>query len=913
MANRVPLIVDVNDNNKIKELPVGDNLDLSGSSISQVNTITVDQALTLAGLPVSTFTGLYQDLGGDVPTIPDNLEDLLNVSILPPTEDQFLKWTGTEWQPSDLPPDTDTLDTVVTRGQTSATAIIIDTVQGSNASDIPLTTKTNSPIVAKLRFDNGTNLSDTPATLEVEHNANTLGRTGLLTFTGKDDANLKVTYGDINVRTTNLSSTNTSSKFDFQVKHGGVTATPLTIDGTGITVPGRIYGDITSTGTSNFSTTNIDEITLSNFLAIGTLSITSDTIESGNVELNLGANNQFVTIGGVSANTISMEAGKVNINNTLEVDGDLKASSFPLTAVFENGITVDNLRLIDSDQFNTYGTTVSLSLQSDRKNPPTNNDHAHIEFVGLVAGDNFASYRTVGRIRFGTEDDEAILPTNQSSFFYKFEKYDNTHTPVNAGDFSSIPFVIGYNNTPSGQGDIYKATIVNFENSQDDFIVLGGSLDGNNYPVKLLHVDYSAESVSTSGDVAIGGDTTITGNMVANGTGEHSVGGNFTVAGNLTVNGTTTTINSTTLAVDDLNITVASGATNAAAANGAGLTVDLGSDGSATITYGNTNDRFASNKDIQASNFIGNLTGNASTASSAAQLTTARTINGVSFNGTADITISAAAANSLTAGTGLAMDSGTTYNGSNAITISNTDLGSSQFIFKNIAVAGQTSIVADSNNDTLTFANGTGITITTNDALDTVTVTNAGVTSLTTSDGLSANSSATGGVSITNTDKGSSQNIFKNVASDSGTAVADTNNDTLTLSGGTGISTAVSADTVTITNDGVTAITTSSGLSTNTNATGSVSITNTGVTSISGTANEVDVSASTGSVTVGLPNNVTIAGTLNVNGNTTLGNAATDTLTINADTSGSPVNQANEAAWLQVTVNGATYYIPLHQ
>jgi hypothetical protein len=56
-----------------------------------------------------------------------------------------------------------------------------------------------------------------------------------------------------------------------------------------------------------------------------------------------------------------------------------------------------------------------------------------------------------------------------------------------------------------------------------------------------------------------------------------------------------------------------------------------------------------------------------------------------------------------------------------------------------------------------------------------------------------------GTATITNTDKGSSQNIFKNVASDSGTAVADNNNDTLTIVGAGSVSTAVVNDTLTIT------------------------------------------------------------------------------------------------------------------
>jgi len=63
-------------------------------------------------------------------------------------------------------------------------------------------------------------------------------------------------------------------------------------------------------------------------------------------------------------------------------------------------------------------------------------------------------------------------------------------------------------------------------------------------------------------------------------------------------------------------------------------------------------------------------------------------------------------------------------------------------------------------------------------------------------------------VTYVNTDKGSSQNIFKNIAANSGgTAAANSNNDTLTISGGTGIATVRSGDTITanLSNTAVTA------------------------------------------------------------------------------------------------------------
>lgn len=68
---------------------------------------------------------------------------------------------------------------------------------------------------------------------------------------------------------------------------------------------------------------------------------------------------------------------------------------------------------------------------------------------------------------------------------------------------------------------------------------------------------------------------------------------------------------------------------------------------------------------VTAPTFVGALTGNASTATSAATLTTPRNINGVSFNGSANITITATATNTLTLGGFL---TGTSYNGSAAVT-----------------------------------------------------------------------------------------------------------------------------------------------------------------------------------------------------------------------------------------------------
>ena len=72
--------------------------------------------------------------------------------------------------------------------------------------------------------------------------------------------------------------------------------------------------------------------------------------------------------------------------------------------------------------------------------------------------------------------------------------------------------------------------------------------------------------------------------------------------------------------------------------------------------------------------------------------------------------------------TGVTAGSGISGGGtSGTVTVTNSDKGSSQAIFKNIAVSGQSTVVADSNNDTLTLVAAGGMTITTNASTDTIT------------------------------------------------------------------------------------------------------------------------------------------------------------------------------------------------
>ena len=161
--------------------------------------------------------------------------------------------------------------------------------------------------------------------------------------------------------------------------------------------------------------------------------------------------------------------------------------------------------------------------------------------------------------------------------------------------------------------------------------------------------------------------------------------GDATIGGNLTVSGTTTTVNAQNLNITDNLFYLNAGSTNTNPDIGFAANYNDGTyrhagffrdatDGywkvfknytpepDASIYIDTSHASFAL-ADIQAANFRGALVGNATTAST---LAGTPTINGVTFNGGSNITITASTTNALTIGDGL---SGTSFNGSAAVTI----------------------------------------------------------------------------------------------------------------------------------------------------------------------------------------------------------------------------------------------------
>jgi len=438
------------------------------------------------------------------------------------------------------------------------------------------------------------------------------------------------------------------------------------------------------------------DITTSRTFAVDAtvLRTTGDGVVSGSSQISLTGLSDYDANDHIDHTSVSITAG-----NGLTGGGTIAATR-TLNVGAGDGISVaaDTVS-VDATVLRTTGDgVVSSSAQID-----------HDQTTNFVAGEHFlqSAITEVGTVTAGSVtailppgtvsgseqiDFATIQPIGVISSSEQVEDIvggmvsDNTETGIAVtyqdGD-GTIDYVVQYGS--SANTAVQGNTTLSFAGTSNEISIDGGS----------------SITLGSGGTVTIGLADTITGNR--------TFSNNVTITGDLTVNGTTTTVNSNTVNIGDNILVLNSDEAGTPSQNG-GIEIERGSSTNSALLWDEGNDYWVAGL-AGAEERIVIGAGNT-------DITTLGTITTGTWNGTSiSTTYTDAKVTSIVAGTGISISGAT-----GDVTITNSDRGSSQNIFKNFAVSGQTTVVADSNNDTLTLAAGSNVTISTNASTDTITI-----------------------------------------------------------------------------------------------------------------------------------------------------------------------------------------------
>jgi len=395
---------------------------------------------------------------------------------------------------------------------------------------------------------------------------------------------------------------------------------------TTVTVGGAITGNVIKiVGTAN-----------------GTVNLTSD-VTTGTVNAYTGVTTGTVNLatGGASTVNIGGAAGAVNIGTT---SGDsvltVRGNSSTGTGTIATNAATAVVFNTNATTVNAFGAATTVGIGAGTGTTTVNNNLTVAGNLTVNGTTTTVNATTVTVSDKNIELGSVVSPTDITA-------NDGGITLKGATDKTII----------------WDNTDANWTSSEHWNIATGKSFKINNIAV-------------LTSTTLLGSATTVN---IGSGTGTTTVNNDLTVAGNLTVNGTTTTVNATTVTVDDKNIELGSVVSPTdTTANGGGITLKGATD--KTITWDSPNTNWTSSEHwniatgksykinntavlsatalgsgVTASSLVsvgtlvnltvtntitGSINGNAGTATT---LQTARNINGVSFNGGADITVTAAA------------------------------------------------------------------------------------------------------------------------------------------------------------------------------------------------------------------------------------------------------------------------------
>jgi len=731
MANRIPLVVDTADGNKIKELPINDNLDLTNSNLVGVNSVQT-QTLSIAGTP---FTLQYSELQGS-PTIPSDISEL--------TDTQSLLGQGGGG------------GNVTIQGGGGLIVTADDSVARTILPGNTLKIQGSGDVTTTLTEENGTDV------LTITHNVVGGGADGNTTYTltgtdGDDVDSKKIRLRDssdaiqditlvagTNVGITRNSNSLTFTSTDTDTTYGIASAQ----DGDGDQVlrlqsSSGATDDVKIKAGTNVSVTRTDEnsITINN---TQTLSNAFGTVRVGVTDVVADSVNDTLTLVSGAGIVITPNAG----NDTIQIDSSITEQNIFQTVGSDSGsktagTTSDTLNVVGGSAISTsiVGSTLTINYTGNVGGEANN-----FEIVAIgTPGDN---------VELIADDPNDVLYIGSGSGITV------SATGTGSGPGGAVDQVLITNSAPNvDQNIFYKVaddtdTLITASSITDTLSIVGGTNISTTVVAGKLQIAYTGSN------------------------NDYNVSDNFaykTFA--ITPSGGSTTANSN---VDTLNFQT-----------GAGITMTAVND---LITI--TNSLPNVDQNIFQNVLAGGVTITADTSTDTLAFTAGAgiTVTGDAVGDQVTITNSAPNVDQNLFGSVASPDDDTTIqansdsttlnfvsgggvsfgmnNTSKSVTVSNTSPNIDQNIFNTVRVAGQTDVTTASVNGVLTFVAGTNTTLTTDNTGKSVTINSLGAT----------------------------QDLINTVTADTGTFTPDEATDTFNVNGGTGITTSIVGDVLTITN-----------------------------------------------------------------------------------------------------------------
>jgi len=727
MANRIPLVVDTSDGNKIKELPIGDNLDLANSSLIGVNNITA----TSVSLGSNIFTGSYTDLSNK-PTIPTDISDLTDTQTLLGQGGggtTFVSTGGGAW--------------FITGDDSATTTMLPDNtlkIAGAGnittaTADVSGTTTVTITGTESIRYNNnqfelndGTNwvpLTDTTYTFSAGDGTDATEK--LLRLTGSGQAIQDITLKE----GSNIAITRTSNELTFTGTDTDTTySVGATTDGSSnvvlrLTNSSAYTEDVKFSAGSGIGITqpDSDTITISNTATIP--NVFKTIAVSGQTDVEADANSDTLTFVAGSNVTLTTDAvgDSITINSSQPTPQNLFQQVTGDTGSYIATLATDVLAI-------EGGTSISTSMSGNTLT---------VEYTGGQAGaqNDFGAFAVTGQTTVTADQlsDTLTLVAGTGIAI-------TTDAPTDSVTISNS--ATSPNLWETVAGDTGSTTA---DSPTDILGIVGGTDISTSIANDLLTINYTGSgSQNLFQSIVVNGQNTITADSTAD---------------TLTVVAGTGVILTTDSATDTLTVTnsapnivqdaftsiVVSGQSNVVADSnadsvgfGAGTGIEITTNaGIDAVTWTNTAPNVDQNIWATITGDTGTTTANTTTDSisiaGGTGITTAvsgdvLTITNSSPNVTQNLwenfsadtgtTAANTATDTLTVSGGTGV--GTTIAG-DTLTITNTSPNVVQNAFTTIAVSGQSNVVSDSSTDTLTLVAGSNISITTDSGSDEITIT----------------------------------------------------------------------------------------------------------------------------------------------------------------------------------------------